>query len=198
MFQAPSPYPGQHNLDDSTVFNMTHVTPSNTNWLPNTNRLPGLTKKEHELYTMLQMKSMTAQLQQPTQPTQPEHPQLTSNSQDMERQLQLLEILARLVGIGKWVSTPSLSQPSLSQPSLTQASLAQPSIAQPPAAPLLLISLLVLVFVMLIVVIVLLVLTLRSRKSDRVMKIGRRPTKKRKPTDQEWLATLTSSVRAGN
>jgi hypothetical protein len=227
MFQAPSPYPGQHNLDDATVFNMTHVSPTAhgrvqrsevQNATPHTttsSALPGLTKNESQMFNMLRMKAMTAQLQG-------DHPDLpfsdpsmnaslaTSSSQaaDLERQLQLLQILARLVGFGGSANpnfnfNSNSNSNSNSMP--TQLNTATPVPASAVQVPIALYLLLALVFVMCVVLVVLVVVVAkkgrdRGRKVVRPAAYSRQrrstPLRRKRPSDEEWLSTLTDSVRS--
>lgn len=243
MFQAPSPYPGQHNLDDATVFNMTHVSPtahgrvqrsevqrsevqrSEVQQNATGSAMPGLTKNESQMFNMLRMKAMTAQLQRGSGGSSPDLPfsdpsmnasLATSSSQaaDLERQLQLLQILARLVGFGgsanpNFISNSNPNSNSNSMPTqLNTASLPASSTTAVPLAalqlPLALYLLLALVFVMCVVLVVLVVVVAKKgrggRKVVRPAAYSRQrrstPLRRKRPSDEEWLSTLTNSVRS--
>lgn len=242
MFQAPSPYPGQHNLDDATVFNMTHVSPTAHGRVQRSevqrggvqrsevqprgelqqnatgSAMPGLTKNESQMFNMLRMKAMTAQLQGGLGGSSPDLPfsdpsmnasLATSSSQvaDLERQLQLLQILARLVGFGgsanpNFISNSNPNSNSNSMPTqLNTASLPASALQ----LPLALYLLLALVFVMCVVLVVLVVVVAkkgrdRGRKVVRPAAYSRQrrstPLRRKRPSDEEWLSTLTNSVRS--
>lgn len=240
MFQAPSPYPGQHNLDDATVFNMTHVSPtahgrvqrsevqrgevqrSGVQQNATGSAMPGLTKNESQMFNMLRMKAMTAQLQGGSGGSSPDLPfsdlsmNATSSSQaaDLERQLQLLQILARLVGFGgsanpNFISNSNPNSNSNSMPTqLNTASLPASSTTAVPLSalqlPLTLYLLLALVFVMCVVLVVLVVVVAKKggggRKFVRPAAYSRQrrstPLRRKRPSDEEWLSTLTNSVRS--
>lgn len=212
----PSPYPAQHNLDDATVFKMTHVTPRSERELgavretpPAT--LPGLSTKEHELFNTLRMKIMTASMTNPNYMNSSNYmmpaPAQNAPQPDVERQLQLLEILARLLATVQNYSSPHAS------PVLPHASPASPP--APPNSALYAPSpspsqsgscnfpmyyiMLGFVGLLLAVMVVLLIIVIRRAargKEGRRVRAAKSPkSRSRKSAGSDWVETLKNSVR---
>jgi hypothetical protein len=206
MFQAPSPYPAQHNLDDATVFKMTHVTPQHepraATHASGAPPLPGLTTREQDVFNTLRMKIMTASMTNPTaQPPAPPSATPQTNS-DVERQLQLLEILARLLGTVQQYSGQQQHQQSPGQQqqqhqqSPGQQAPTTSRATKPCDFPMFYI-LLGFIGVLLAVVAILLVIAIRRALGGKTQTTKKRSRRggTRGMAGSDWVETLKKSVR---
>jgi len=167
-----------------------------------------LSTKEQDLFNTLRMKIMTASMTQPNYMNSSNYMMPAAPQPDVDRQLQLLEILARLLSTVQNYSSPHVSPP-VSPPPVSPPPvwpISSPGSAPSPAAksgscnfPMYYIML---GFVGLLLVLLLVLLVLVIRRGSRGKggepsgtRVRLKKSRSRKSAGSDWVETLKKSVR---